>query len=101
MPVPFKSLTSEDRAQIVEMYKNGATLREVGIAFDISHTKARRVIVEAGIDTRSPDMEKTDRNQKIRDMADVGFRYQMIADKFQISRQRVHQIVQGENDDIF
>jgi DNA invertase Pin-like site-specific DNA recombinase len=49
-----KPVTSEQKADIVRLYQEGKSAREVGSALSISHQTVLNVCREAGIDIRAP-----------------------------------------------
>ncbi len=52
VPIRGKGVAREDHAEVVSLYKGGATLVEVGLKFGVSQQTIRRVLASQGVTIR-------------------------------------------------
>jgi len=87
-------ITEDEMREIVRMYEEGQTLREIARQMRLSQVPIRRVLRDKNVTVRShADTTKMTRNQKVIEMCHSGMNYQQVADAVGLTRQRVHQII--------
>lgn len=91
----------ERNTKIVEAFASGTTLRAIGERFGLTFGAVRFILREAGVDTGSgrqagaPAVNE-DRDREIRRARVAGETLAAIGERFEITRQRVQQIVRPD-----
>jgi hypothetical protein len=84
----------EQVKEIVRLYNRGMTVAGIARLNDCSPTPIFRVLRDNDVPLRNQGTEpKPERNEHMLDMAEKGYSLEDIARTFNVSRQRVHQIV--------
>lgn len=93
---PYK--TSEDlELQIIELYKYGFSLREIGREFNLDKTTVKGILVRHNIkirNTRTYKYDKSIRENIIKDVND-GISRKEIIEKYKISKSYLSQLITG------
>jgi len=88
-------MTVIDERKAIELYLAGATLNDVAAEMEVYPTTMRRRLVAAGVEIRrghQPPNKRTNQYEALK-LRNKGWTLQQIADRFGVSRQAVHQLL--------
>ena len=93
---PYKT-SNEEEIQIIELYKYGFSLREIGREFNLDKTTVKGILVRHGIKIRNTRIYKYTENDRKSIMEDInnGISRKDIIDKYQISKSYLSQLITG------
>ena len=98
-----KTVERTDAKRLVSAYENGATLAQLSEVNDISLADLREILSDAGVvikKGRRPSVvlpRLDDRSQRMKTLYEEGKTLQEIGTEFDLSRERVRQILRGAN----
>ena len=94
---PSRKYTRLHVMEAVGYYKSGYTLRYIAAEQGFSMTTIRRALLKEGVQMRERvGARDTGRDEAIKKLYDAGASLASIARKYQVSRQRIYQIIQQQ-----